>query len=194
MNRETPQVVRVIVWTLIVCTAPGLAMADYAIESYTIEDNATTSSGGGFVLTGTIEQPDPNVADMTGGTFALAGGLQPGIIDANDPLPIVMDPDDEAGATSQCGSGIDQALPLLMVFGPLALLAIPRRLRRPRRHPREPARTTAGIRSDAQLGRIALGEADVQARPHQSTDRFIRRRLSSESKGKYGLGVEREEG
>jgi len=115
MNRETPQVVRVVVWTLMVCTAPGVVMADYAIESYTIKGGGTTSSGGGFVLTGTMEEPDPNIAVMTGGTFALAGGLQPGIIDANDPLPIVMDADDEAAALSQCGSGIGEALPLLMI-------------------------------------------------------------------------------
>ena len=183
MNRETSQGVRVIAWTLMVCAAPGVVIADYAIESYTIEAGGTTSSGGGFVLIGTMELPDPSVRVMTGDGFELAGELCLGLADANAPLPIAMDPDDEAGATSQCGSGIDQALPLLMVFGTLALLAIPRRLRRPRRHPREPARTTAGIRSDAQLGRIALGEADVQARPNQSTNTLIRRPSSSKNKG-----------
>jgi len=139
MNRETPQVVRVIVWTLMVCTAPSVVMANYAIESYTIEGNGMTSSGGGFVLTGTIELPDPSVRVMTGDGFELAGELYRGRADANAPLPIAMDTDGEAAAISQCGSGLDQALPLLMAFGIFALFAIPRRLRRTRVHPREPA-------------------------------------------------------
>ena len=128
MNRKTSRVVRVIVWTLMVCAAPGLAMADYAIESYTIDGGGTTSSGGGFVLTGTIEPPDPNVAVMTGGAFALAGGVQPGIMDANDPLPILMDADEEAAALSQCGRGVEEALPLLMI-GVAGLYAVAKRKR-----------------------------------------------------------------
>jgi len=139
MNRQTQQVVRVIVWTLVLCTAPGVVMADYAIEWYTIEGGGTTSSGGGFVLIGTIEPPDPNVPVMTGGPFALEGGLQPGLTDASDPQPIVMDTDGEAAAVRGCGSGIEEALPLLMACGIVSLFGIPKRLRRNRPHPREPA-------------------------------------------------------
>ena len=130
MNRETPQVVRVIVWTLVLCAAPGLAMADYAIESYTIEAGGTTSSGGGFVLTGTIEPSGPNVPVMTGGAFALAGALEPGVADVTDPMPIVMDVDGEAGAVSQCGRGVEEALPLLMI-GLVGLYAVARPRARP---------------------------------------------------------------
>ena len=126
MNQEIPQVVRVIVWTLMVCMAPGVLMADYAIESYMIEGGGTTSSGGGFMLTGTIEPSDPNVAVMTGGAFALEGGLQPGITDANAPPPIAMDVDGEAEALSQCGRGVEEALPLLMI-GLVGLYAVARR-------------------------------------------------------------------
>ena len=126
MNRETRQVVRVIIWTLVLCTAPNVVTADYAIESYTIEAGGTTSSGGGFVLTGTIEQLAPNDPVLTGGTFALEGGLQPGITDANDPQPIAMDVDGEAEAVSQCGRGIEEALPLLMI-GLIGLYAVARR-------------------------------------------------------------------
>jgi len=126
MNRQTPQVVPVIVWTLMVCTAPGAAMADYAIDSYSIERGGTTSSGGGFVLTGTIEPPDPSVRAMTSNGFELAGALSRGITDASEPPPIAMDADDEAGAVSQCGRGIEEALPLLMI-GLIGLYAVARR-------------------------------------------------------------------
>ena len=126
MNRQTQQVVRVIVWTLVLCTAPTVAMADYAIESYTIEAGGATSSGGGFALAGTIEPAAPNVPAMTGGPFALEGGVQPGLTDASDPQPIVMDTDGEAAAVRGCGSGIEEALPLLMI-GLIGLYAVARR-------------------------------------------------------------------
>ncbi len=116
MNGETPQVVRVVVWALMVCTAPSVAMADYAIASYTIEPDATTSSGGGFVLTGVIEPSDANVPAMTGGPFSLAGEL--GLS-----LP---DTDGEAANVSECGRGVEEALPLLMI-GLAGLYAVTRR-------------------------------------------------------------------
>ncbi len=116
MNREALQVVRVIVWALALCTAPSVVMADYAIESYAIQGNATASSGGGFVLTGTIEPAAPNAAMMAGGAFALAGGLEPGVADASG----------EVGTASHCGSGIEEALPLLMI-GLVGLHAMARR-------------------------------------------------------------------
>ena len=126
MNPARRQVVPVIVWTVMVCTAPSVLMADYAIDSYSIERGGTTSSGGGFVLTGTIEPPDPSVRAMTGNGFELAGALSRGITDANEPPPIAMDADDEAGAVSQCGRGIEEALPLLMI-GLVGLYAVARR-------------------------------------------------------------------
>jgi len=139
MNRETSQVVRFIVSTLMVCTVPSVAMADYAIESYTIEAGGTTSSGGGFALTGTIELADPSVRVMTGDGFELTGQLCPSVMDADGPQAIAMVAEDEGAAVSQCGSGLDQALPLLMVLGIFALFAIPRRLRRTDSYPRASA-------------------------------------------------------
>jgi len=130
MNRETSQVICVIVWTLIVCAAPGLAMANYAIESYTIETGGTTSSGGGFVLTGTIELADPSVRVMTGDGYELAGQLCLSVADADGPLAIAADADEEAVALSQCGRGVEEALPLLMI-GLVGLYAVARPRARP---------------------------------------------------------------
>ncbi len=118
MNCETPQVVRVIVWTLLALAAPSVVMAEYAITSYTIEAGGTAASGGGFALTGTIEPTAPNVPVMTGGPFALEGGLHPGVMDASD----------EVGTASHCGSGVEEALPLLMI-GVAGLYAVTRRKR-----------------------------------------------------------------
>jgi len=105
VNRDTSQAIRVIIWALMVCAAPSVVMADYAIASYTIEASGTTSSGGGFLLTNTIQPPGPNVPVMTGGAFALEGGLQLGLADASD----------EVGTASHCGRGVEEALPLLMI-------------------------------------------------------------------------------
>jgi len=116
MNRETPQVLHVLVWALALCAAPSVVVGDYAIESYTIERGGTASSGGGFVLTGTIGPTEPNDPVMTGGAFALEGGLQPGVADASD----------QVATASHCGSGMEEALPLLMI-GLIGLYAVTRR-------------------------------------------------------------------
>jgi len=63
---------------------------------------------------------------MAGGTFALAGGLQASSIDAGESPPILTDADAEAGAMSECGRGVEEALPLLLI-GLVGLYAVARR-------------------------------------------------------------------
>ena len=58
------------------------ANADYSISWYTIDGGGGTSSGGSYVLTGTIGQPD--AAYSAGGKYELLGGFWPG-----EPLCIV---------------------------------------------------------------------------------------------------------
>jgi len=116
MNRQARPVIRMIVWAPMVLAAPSVAMADYAIESHTIQPGGATSSGGGFVLTGMIEAADPNPRVMTGDGFELAGELCPALAEA----------DVETADVSQCGRGIEEALPLLMI-GLVGLCAVTRR-------------------------------------------------------------------
>ncbi len=48
---------------------------DFVIVKSTIDGGGGTSSGGDFVLSGTIGQPDASVETSRGGDFALAGGF-----------------------------------------------------------------------------------------------------------------------
>lgn len=48
---------------------------DFEIVSSTIDGGGGTSTGGDYVLTGTIGQHDASVVDSTGGVFQLAGGF-----------------------------------------------------------------------------------------------------------------------
>ena len=48
---------------------------DFEIIKHTIDSGGGVSSGGAFVLTGTIGQPDANQQIGTGGGFSLAGGF-----------------------------------------------------------------------------------------------------------------------
>ena len=56
------------------------ALGQYAINWYTIDSGGGTSSGGPYVLTGTIGQPD--AGGCSGGSYELLGGFWPG-----EPLP-----------------------------------------------------------------------------------------------------------
>jgi hypothetical protein len=119
-------------------------MADYAIEWYRIDAGGLTSSGGEFVVTGALHRAEPNVLTfhahasvrlrrmprdevvvMAGDDFELEGSLSPGIA-----VDSMVDADGEVAAVSACGSGVDQALPLLMVFGIGAVSATAGRRRR----------------------------------------------------------------
>jgi len=56
------------------------ASAQTSIDWSTVDGGGGTSSGGAFVVSGTIGQPDagPGPAGMMAGTFRLAGGFWPG--------------------------------------------------------------------------------------------------------------------
>ena len=51
-------------------------LADYKIDWHTIDGGGGQSSGGAYVLTGTIGQPD--AAWSSGGDYELLGGFWPG--------------------------------------------------------------------------------------------------------------------
>ena len=47
----------------------------YSIDWFTIDGGGGTSSGGVYLLSGTIGQPDANVRPLTGGDFSLVDGF-----------------------------------------------------------------------------------------------------------------------
>jgi hypothetical protein len=52
-----------------------LAGGQYKITNSTLDGGGGQSSGGQFILTGTIGQPDAAMQAMSGGAFQLAGGF-----------------------------------------------------------------------------------------------------------------------
>lgn len=62
--------------TILLLMLAAKVSADYYIDSYTIDGGGITSSGGQYVLVGTIAQPD--VGWMTADNFELIGGFWPG--------------------------------------------------------------------------------------------------------------------
>jgi hypothetical protein len=60
------------VGTLVMATSPSLSQPP-AIDWYTIDGGGGTSSGGVFVVMGTVGQPDAGT--MSGGAFTLNGGF-----------------------------------------------------------------------------------------------------------------------
>lgn len=59
---------------LLVDGATRLAAQNYAIDWFTVDGGGGTSSGGGYVLSGTIGQPDAG-GPMTAGSYSLTGGF-----------------------------------------------------------------------------------------------------------------------
>lgn len=57
----------------------GLQAQTYSIDWYTIDGGGGRSVGGGYVLEGTIGQPDAGPV-LTGGGYELRGGFWPGLI------------------------------------------------------------------------------------------------------------------
>src|ERR1043165_8161890 len=55
----------------------GAAKAQLAVNWYTIDGGGGTSSGGTFVVSGTIGQPDAGA--MSGGIFVVQGGFWAGL-------------------------------------------------------------------------------------------------------------------
>jgi len=62
------------------------ARAQFSIDWYTVDGGGGTSTGGGFVLSGTIGQPDAGPV-MSGGTFTLTGGFWAGANAPSNPCP-----------------------------------------------------------------------------------------------------------
>lgn len=53
----------------------GPSGGDFEIVNSTMDSGGGISSGGDFVLVGTIGQPDATLVDSTGGAFKMAGGF-----------------------------------------------------------------------------------------------------------------------
>ena len=73
-------------WLAISLLMAGSALGQYEIDWYTIDGGGGTSSGGPYMLTGTIGQPDAGWC--AGGVYELLGGFWPGgalcIVDFDD--------------------------------------------------------------------------------------------------------------
>jgi hypothetical protein len=65
---------RYVVCILLICVSVGIA--DYAIDWYTIDGGGGISTGGPYVLSGTIGQPD--ASDSQGESFIVLGGFWSG--------------------------------------------------------------------------------------------------------------------
>ncbi len=61
----------------------------YDLSWNTFDGGGATSSGGSYVLAGTIGQPDAGPA-LTGGGYTLAGGFWPAVFPYHLYLPLVM--------------------------------------------------------------------------------------------------------
>jgi len=61
---------------LLMISAASIASSQYEISRYTIDGGGGQSSGGQYVLTGTIGQPDADWS--TAGDYELLGGFWPG--------------------------------------------------------------------------------------------------------------------
>jgi len=62
--------------TLVFLMFASVCFADYSIDWHTFDGGGGQSSGGSYVLTGTIGQPD--AAYSSGGSYELLGGFWPG--------------------------------------------------------------------------------------------------------------------
>ncbi|MHC4690835.1 MAG: hypothetical protein ACYS5F_14565, partial [Planctomycetota bacterium] len=76
MKKQRHMMILIFGCILILAAEYSVCSADYSIDWYTIDGGGGTSSGGDFVLNGTIGQPDAAV--MSGGGFELLSGFLPG--------------------------------------------------------------------------------------------------------------------
>ena len=77
-----------VVAVLVTLIASGLVIAqpmggDFVISKSTIDNGGGASSGGDFVLIGTIGQPDANTVISSGNQFQIAGGFWTRLLDAD---------------------------------------------------------------------------------------------------------------
>ena len=61
------------IWLLTLCGVASVGAQNYKIDWYTIDGGGGASSGGSYVLSGTIGQPD--AGRLTGGPYVLDGGF-----------------------------------------------------------------------------------------------------------------------
>jgi hypothetical protein len=66
---------------LILAMSCGLGAAqDYRLDWFTMDAGGGASTGGVYQIVGTLGQPDATGTRLTGGTYALEGGLWPGLV------------------------------------------------------------------------------------------------------------------
>ena len=65
----------IFILTMLLITT-SIVYADYSIDWYTIDGGGGTSTGGSYILTGTIGQPD--ASDSQSESFIILGGFWPG--------------------------------------------------------------------------------------------------------------------
>ena len=93
------------------CVTKASAFAQQSgpsVSSFTVDAGGGTSSGGSFVLSGTIGQPDASGA-LSGGTFDLHGGFWPG--------GVVPAPDCPADITGNDVVDIDDLVAVVLAWG-----------------------------------------------------------------------------
>ena len=70
---------------LLLLVSVVLAQGGYNISWFTVDGGGGTSSGGAYMLSGIVGQPDAGV--LSGGTYALVGGFWAGAGPAPPPSP-----------------------------------------------------------------------------------------------------------
>jgi hypothetical protein len=81
---------------MVAMLAPAAMAQDFSINWYTIDGGGGTSSGGDFVLSGTIGQHDAG-GPMTGGDFSVTGGFWVGAGASTNPCGCAADYNQDGG-------------------------------------------------------------------------------------------------
>lgn len=92
--------------------APADGVSPLEITAHSIDGGGGTSTGGTFVLIGTIGQHDASVVEATNGPFVVLGGFQVGGGSGAPPCPADISGDGEIGFTD--------LLAVLSAWGPCA--------------------------------------------------------------------------
>ena len=66
---------RILILCVLISAFSHRAVAQYAIDWFTIDGGGGTSTGGGYSVSGTIGQPDASQQAMTGGNYSLVGAF-----------------------------------------------------------------------------------------------------------------------
>jgi len=68
---------------LVLTAAPGAAQS-FDLDWYTVDSGGGQSAGDGYMLTGSVGQPDPGERPAANGAFSLSGGFWLGMIGGGD--------------------------------------------------------------------------------------------------------------